>query len=190
MDSIPLALFEAGLVLFGWFESDQRPFRFEFDYLPAYPELLQALSHQTQSILDFGPSVERIVSSPEALPLGLALSLETGLPLVYSRSRGDTLDLIGAYNTGSTAALLTTANSNVTNKLLSRCREVGLEMQFGIALVEIEKGAKSEVFPIRTLLSLDDIVQHLCSTGYVSPGQAAAVQDWLRTIPHPDGEAP
>jgi hypothetical protein len=187
---MPLALFEAGIVLFGWFDSDQRPFRWVFDYLPAYPELLQALAQQMRTSLDSRPSIERIVASQDALPLGIALSLETGLPLVYARGRGDRFDLIGAYNTGSTAALLTIAISTETDKLLSRCREVGLELQFVIALIENTKRTKIVLYPVHTLLSFNDVVQALCAEGYVPPGQAKAVQEWLRATPRPDVAAP
>jgi hypothetical protein len=189
MHDLAAALFEAGLIQFGWFENDQRPFRLEFDFLPAYPQLLRTLADHIRLLLDV-QLPERIVASPEALPLGVALSLDTDLPLVYSRSGGGGFDLIGAYNTGSTAVLLTTAVSSETERLLSKCREVGLRMQSGIALIEVTKRAKSEPFPVHALLSLEEVVQSLRSEGYLPPGQAMAVLEWLRATPHPDEAAP
>ena len=126
MNSLAALLLETGLLQFGRFITDDgpRPYQLQLDLLPSYPDVL---AHITELAAPWVGDVNHLLSSAEALPFGVSLSLRTHIPLVYARGT-DALtvyELAGAYDIGHPALLLgnTLAPSLIT--LAEKARVVG-----------------------------------------------------------------
>lgn len=185
MDNLITLLMDAGLLQFGWFEGV--PFKLHLDMLPAYPDVLKALAvaakTQTQPI----HTLSRLVSTNDALPFGVALSLETGIPLVYSRGSGEGAvnDLVGAYDIGHPALMLvntwTRNDIQRVSDLITGARRVGLDIRQALTIVEVDtQNTHLGVdVSVHHLLKLTNIVEILVDGGRMPVGQGEAVLDWL-----------
>jgi orotate phosphoribosyltransferase len=192
-------LVETGLLQFGrfWRDGEIMPFRLSLDYLPAYPELMQDIADASSAIVARIAGVERLVASPEALPFGMALSLQTGISLVYSRGRSEdaAFDLVGAYNIGHKALLLVNVweNGAEVSALIASAQRVGLEIGTLLALVDIGIGINLSGVTIEPLLRLPSMMQMLAAESRIPRRQAQAVMKWIeqaQIIPRPDAAVP
>lgn len=184
-DHLLTAIFEAGLLQFGQFKNGARfdPFRENLHLLPAYPDILTAVTDALVPIAQSLP-IERLVSVGGALPLGTALSLKTHMPLVYSKGSDEPLvnDLIGAYDVGHPALLVTnvlTRDNDSIVRLLQNGRRVGLEISHVITILQIGNPVLLDDVTLHTLFTLDGIVAQYAARGLIPQGQAGAVQNWL-----------
>lgn len=150
-------LLNHGLLEVGVFQTEagQRSFRLHLDMLPAYPALLSAYAEGIATQL---ASVDRLVCPPDSVALGVAVSLRTQIPLVYSRGRGEApvQDWVGAYDVGHPAALIcntlpTQEAWTLWNKQLA---SVGLNVVQIVALLEIQPLAID--VPAHSLITLRD----------------------------------
>ncbi|MCZ2095261.1 MAG: hypothetical protein LC121_03125, partial [Anaerolineae bacterium] len=125
-------LIDAGLIQFGWFwrGGETVPVALHLDMLASYPDLLQLVALEAQNKVA-GLHANRLLCAANALPFGIAFSLRSGVPLVYSRSSADApvFDLVGAYDIGHPALLLTNSvgDGDAHAALVSAARRVGLE---------------------------------------------------------------
>jgi hypothetical protein len=151
------ALLDHGLLEVGVFQTEQgqRSFRLHLDMLPAYPMLLALYAQNIAAQL---VSVDRLVCPPDSVPLGVAVSLQTQLPLVYSRGRGEApvQDWVGAYDVGHPAALICNTLPDQATWVLwhKQLASVGLNVVQIIALLEI-RSMVADV-PVHSLMSLDE----------------------------------
>ena len=104
------------------------------------------------------------------MPFGVALSLRTGIPLVYSRGAGEApvFDLVGAYDIGHPALLLTNSVGwrGSPDTLVKRARRVGLEVHTLLPIIEASALiAAPDELPMLPLLRLDEIVRELAQEG-------------------------
>jgi hypothetical protein len=176
-------LVESGLLLFGWFNTEAEkgiPFRLHLDMLPAYPDVLKAFAAAAK---EHTHDVSRLVCLGDSLPFGVALSLETGIPLVYSRGseRDAVHDLVGAYDIGHPAVLVANSwtDSQTTHQFIYNARKVGLDIQRAVALLEIHPLRVSGLTAFR-MLTLSEVVNTLEKENRLPAGQAAAVRQWLQ----------
>src|SRR5262245_3925340 len=139
-DNVSESLLNTGILQFGYFVDAGQvvPVRFCPEYLPAYPDLLIEVAKLTVSQLD-ASTVDHLIVTADSVPLGLASSLQTGLPLVYSRGRGEAAvyDLVGSYNSGHMSVLLLNCVDDVAanEKFMASARSVGLETKSIVALL-------------------------------------------------------
>ncbi|MBC8171328.1 MAG: hypothetical protein H7X77_06635 [Anaerolineae bacterium] len=162
------ALMNAGLVQFGYFaEMGQTEFsavRFHLALLPAYPDVLKILAVAIAERLS-KRNIERLVCTADSIPLGVAVSLETGIPLIYSRGHGEVpvYDLVGAYDVGHPAALVMNIfeQSAMIANLQSNAHRVGLNIEFGVAVLGLNR--PSEL--IEPLIGLEEMVDSLVVRG-------------------------
>ena len=172
---------DAGILQFGLFGTDEAPFKLNLQLLPAYPGILEQIAAEAQT--DFQDlSINRLVCAADALPFGVAASLKTGIPLVYSL--GSTLpgvhDLVGAYDVGHPVLLLVntwTANSEVTS-LIDKAGTVGLKIITVLAIMDCGGKPPGDIEG-RALMKLTDVVARLADEGKLPPGQGQTVIDWL-----------
>lgn len=98
-----------GLIQFGRFQRGNSVslVRLQLDFAASYPELLKELADEALSLLRT-KRIDRLLSTIDAVPLASLLSLNTGVPLVYSRGLGNftSADLIGAYYVGHPVCLV------------------------------------------------------------------------------------
>jgi hypothetical protein len=174
-------LLRTGLVQFGRFNGGV-PVQLNFDLLPAYPDVLRRL------VLAALPKMaavrcDRLLSAADALPLGIALSLEAGIPLVYSRGNGaaPARDLAGAYDVGHPALLVVnTWREDHHAALVERAREVGLEVATVLAILDQDRRAVvASPLQVITLLDIDGVLTHLASENRVPAGQMRAIREWF-----------
>jgi hypothetical protein len=78
-------LLETGMIQFGRFKDDRDtvPFRFSFEMLPSYPDVMRMIVSEAKNHLA-DIQANRFLCAHDSLPFGVALSLEIGIPLVYS----------------------------------------------------------------------------------------------------------
>jgi orotate phosphoribosyltransferase len=108
--ALTLALARAGLIQFGrFFQPDGAawPVALPLRWLPSYPALLRDVAAALEPLLD-GIEADRILTTADATPIGVALSLRTDRPLVYPygevRAYTAAFAIEGAYDVASDAA--------------------------------------------------------------------------------------
>jgi orotate phosphoribosyltransferase len=172
-------ILRAGLLQFGLF--DNVPYKFNFDLLPAYPNILREICIQIQELLK-NRSYDRILCDAESVPLGVGVSLQTGVSLAYSRGKGESpvFDLVGAYDVGHPAILLLNIwdGNGSALELINNARRVGLEIQTIVAIFSLQTTI-SESIEVLSLLNLIDTVKGLADYQHLPVGQAQAVMTWL-----------
>lgn len=180
--SLTTLLVETGLIQFGSFivDGEDRPVLFSLDMLSSYPDVLRRV---TEALAPAIGRVDHLVCTPEAVPLGVALSLQTSVPLVYSRGRGEepVNDLVGAYDTGHPAILITTVYGSDAqiDRLAASARRVGLDVKQIIAVVDVTTGQSD--LPVHALIRLGDMVGEMEAADTIPAGQADIVRAWIRS---------
>lgn len=176
-------LLEAGLLQFGRFINGENsdPVRISLEMLPSYPDIVLHLAEvAAQLIADH--QIERLVCTSAALPFGLALSLKTRIPLVYSRGNNEPpiYDLVGAYDVGHPTALLTNILDSETHLVnsIANARRVGLNVTRVVAILQIVPISTLSVLP---LVNLSELIATLQQRGILPCEQANAVQEWIAT---------
>jgi hypothetical protein len=174
-------LLNAGLLQFGRFAHDGgwKPYQLNLELLPSYPDIL---GHIVDSSAPLVGSVDHLLCPLTALPFGVALSQQTGVPLVYGRDE----DIVGAYDIGHPALLIANDLSKVADleRLIARARRVGLETRRALVIIN-EAGNSLNGVEVEALLDLSEVIQALMQEGRLPAGQGRAVLDWI-TLHHPD----
>jgi hypothetical protein len=177
---IATSLVETGMLQFGFFEGENKPLPYllRLDMLPAYPQVMQQMIYlAVQAIPEM--SFDRLVAQSDAIPLGTALALHTGIPLVYSRGKGESAayDLVGAYDVGHPALLVVNSIEADMSRLIGQCRGVGLEIKAILELVSL--GNAIEGFPNYSVTSLKALIHELLLEKAIPEKQAEAVLNSL-----------
>lgn len=177
-------LLDVGIIQFGrfWQENQIVPFRFISDYLPAYPELLSQIATIGEQRIS-GDPIDRLIASPDSMAFGVALSLKSGVPLIYSKGVGEPIahDLVGAYDSGHRAVLITTGLTNTApiESLIKNSEQVGLRIQRILTLLNFS--IRIPNIPVLAILDFADVVDNLSKSGMLPHGQADEVLMWLAT---------
>lgn len=183
IEALTEALLMAGVIQFGHFvdqAGEVAPIRLHFALLPAYPSLLRQATQAMRVHVD--PHIQRLVCPQDSLPLGVCLSIGTGIPLVYSSRDRDGVDqLVGAYDVGHPALLIgsrySASDAVVTGVLKSRAAHVGLNIVSELYLF----GLTEKLDPsVRSLIVLNtDLLDRWIQQGWLTTGQGTAVHQWL-----------
>ena len=183
MPDLTTMLLDAGLLQFGRFAgvNGWEPYQLNLQWLPSYPAILRQMADESQPLIG---QVDHLLSTASALPLGLALSLCHGLPLVYSRGNGDApvFDLVGAYDIGHPALLVVERSRDLVGiePLVERARSVGLEIQN--ALVIVDEGALPLYnLNVSALVYLPALIDPLVARGRLPEGHGAVLRDWFNS---------
>lgn len=191
-------LLDTGLVQFGRFQEADGvyPFRLFLDYLPAYPDVLGHIATLANSFIHEA-KIDRLIAMPAALPLGVALSLKTGVSLVYSRGQGEAAayDLVGTYNAGDTGLILTTVlgEKSLPKSFLNNIKLVGLNVNSILALIDVSGDKTPAGFSVQSIFRLADLVNEWADEGRLPLKQSEAVQNWIserQVNPHPNATTP
>lgn len=156
-----------------------KPYRLQLEMLPAYPPVLEEFSRLAAQQFTH-ESIDRIVTSNDVMAVGVLLSVETSIPLVYSRGRGESPvhDLIGAYDVGHPAVLLVGETIPETTALIQNCQRVGLEIKEVIVLIGEE--AHIGDISVRPVLDFRQMLEELTAVGLLPKPQAKAILDYRR----------
>jgi hypothetical protein len=177
-------LLSAGLIQFGRFAGTNGfdPLRLHLELLPSYPQVLADAARALET-LTADAAYDFVIAAPDALALATALSQQRGLPLVYSRGRGETPthDLVGAYDVGHPALLVSLIHDDgrALDRLTRSAASVGLEIMTAAALIDLDTNADVNQRPRRSVWTLRGLVDELVGQGIIPRDQAAAVREWL-----------
>jgi hypothetical protein len=173
---IAKSLIETGMLQFGYFKDGEivQPYLLRLEMLPAYPQVMQQIIYLAVQAIPELP-FDRLVAHSDAIPLGTALALHTGIPLVYSRGKGESAayDLVGAYDVGHPALLVVNSIHADLPRLIGQCRGVGLEIKAALELVSL--GYAIEAVPSYAVTSLKALIHELVLEKAIPEKQAEAV---------------
>ncbi len=181
-------LFDAGLIQFGWFEHGDatQPVAVQLAMIASFPDILARLAEAAVASLDLA-RYDRLLSVVDALPLATALSLASGVPLVYSRGTAEpaSADFVGAYDGGHPALLITNTvgAGRDLRPLVSKARRVGLEVNTLLTVLEVRAEAPIEGVQIVPLLRLEDVVRQLSADARIPANHVQATLEWIAAVP-------
>jgi hypothetical protein len=156
---------DAGLVLGGDYarpNGSRRSYLLRLDLLGSYPHVLDACSNAIVSGFEYR-SYSRLLCPLDVVPLGTAVALRTGLPLVYSRGTREApaVDLVGAYDIGHKTLLLLNDNTwdEAARTLIPRARNVGLDVSDAVALVDVGGWSAGADLACQTMMGIEDLLE-------------------------------
>jgi uridine monophosphate synthetase len=185
-------LFEAGCVRFGDFVMHSglhSPVYIDLRRLVTYPRLLDMAARAYARLLR-PLTYDRIAAIPYAgLPIGTAVALHTGQPLIYPRREAKaygTRKLIeGEYAAGERVVLLddliTTGGSKV--EAMEPLRAEGLIIEDVVVLIDREQGGAQDLTQhgcrLHAVTTLREITEALAAGGQLAQSDAQRVRDYL-----------
>jgi uridine monophosphate synthetase len=192
VDEIAIGLHALGAVRFGEFtlkSGKKSPVYIDLRLLVSDPALMRIVAHAMANLLR-GIRCDRIAAIPYGgLPIGQAVSLETGLPLVYPRREvkdyGTRKAIEGAYAPGETVAVLDDLVTTGGSKLeaIAPLAEAGLVVKDIVVLVDRTRGGAEELatrgLRLHAVLTLEALLEALVRRGAVEASMAASVRSAL-----------
>ena len=191
-DEIAVGLHALGAVRFGEFtlkSGRKSPIYIDLRLLVSDPALMRTVARAMAGLMR-GIACDRIAAIPYGgLPIGQAVSLETGLPLVYPRREvkeyGTKKAIEGAFSAGETVVVLddlvTTGGSKI--EAIAPLAEAGLEVKDVVVLVDRGQGGAAELaahgLRLHAVLTLADLLDALVRRGSIDAPTAAAVRSAL-----------
>lgn len=192
VEAIALGLHALGAVRFGEFtlkSGQQSPIYLDLRLLVSDPALMRTVARAMADLVR-GLACDRIAAIPYGgLPIGQAVALETGLPLVYPRREvkeyGTRRAIEGAYEPGETAVVLDDLVTTGGSKLeaIAPLLEAGLKVDDVVVLVDRGQGGAEELarhgLRLHAVLTLGTLLDALVRRGAVGSSAAAAVRSSL-----------
>ena len=197
--ALTLALAEVGAIQFGEFtlaSGKKSPIYVDLRLLVSYPKLLRQVALAYAELLrrevDLHPvsSVFRLAAIPyAALPIGTAVALEMGLPLIYPRkevkAHGTGRQIEGEFQPGEQVVvlddLITTGGSKF--EAIERLAAAGLEVRDVVVLIDREQGGREELaeagYRLHAVLRLGEMLDTLVTAGRISAKQRDEVAAFL-----------
>ena len=185
-------LYEAGCVQFGDFvlhSGAHSPIYVDLRRLASYPAALQEAARAYAALLR-PLEYDRIAAIPYAgLPIGTAVSLLTGEPMIYPRrevkEHGTRRQIEGDYDAGQQVVLVDDLISSGGSKLeaLEPLLAAGLQCQDVVVLINREQGGAEDLarhgYRLHAAVSLREIVAALEAEGLIEPADAQRVREYL-----------
>ncbi|MCX7691525.1 orotidine-5'-phosphate decarboxylase [Thermoflexus sp.] len=175
-------LFETGCIRFGEFllKSGQRsPIYLDLRRLVTFPRTLEAVANLYAALLE-GLVFDRLAALPyAALPIGTAVALQTGRPLIYPRKEakayGTAQRIEGDFHPGETVVVLDDVLTTGASKreAIQILEEAGLRVTDIVVLVDREQGGREELeaagYRVHAVITLTDLLETLAAEGWISP---------------------
>ena len=187
-ERIALGLYDLGAVRFGEFTLKsglKSPLYVDLRLLVSDPGLMAVVARTMAGLLA-GLSFDRIAAIPYGgLPIGQAVALESGKPLLYPRREAKdygTKKLIeGSFSSGETVVvlddLITTGGSKL--EAITPLTDAGLKVRDVVVLVDREQGGKAELaargLALHSVLTLSRLLDVLVSCGRIDEATRAHV---------------
>ena len=186
------ALFDIGCVRFGDFSlhsGKRSPVYIDLRLLASYPQVLDLAARAYAGLLR-GLQYARIAAIPYAgLPIGTAVSLALGVPLIYPRkevkSYGTRRRVEGAYHIGERVVLLDDLITDGGSKLevIEALRAEGLTVEDLVVLIDREGGGAEQVktagCQVHAAFTLREMMRHLATSQRIDTAQVLEVEAYL-----------
>lgn len=193
--SLAARLFDAGCIQFGSFTLKSgltSPIYIDLRLLASHPQLLREVGRAMAEIAA-GLAFDRIAAIPYAgLPIGTALALEIGCPLIYPRqevkAHGTRRAIEGAYAPGERVLLVDDLITRGDSKLeaIAPLEEAGLSVQDVLVLIDREQGGAEDLsrrgYRLHSVLRLTEMLAILEQLGRITPDQHQEVLHYLKTV--------
>ncbi len=186
------SLFHLGAIRFGDFtlaSGRSSPLYIDLRLLASDPRLLRQVAAAYAALLH-DVRYDRLAGVPyAALPIGTALSLRTGKPLLYPRKEAKTYGMgraiEGLWSAGERVVvvedLVTSGGS--TLKTVELLRAAGLDVRDVAVLIDREQGAAAALagagLALRAVCTLSQVLDVLLAQGLIDAGRYAEVQAYL-----------
>jgi uridine monophosphate synthetase len=185
-------LLDAGCIKFGQFRLKSglnSPIYIDLRLLTGDPELLSQVAEAYLPVLN-GLEFDRLAALPyAALPIGTAVSLQGGWPLVYPRkeakSYGTQAQVEGLFHPGERVVIIddlaTTGGSKF--EAIQKLTQAGLQVEEVVVLVDRQSGASQALtqagYRLRSVFTLTQLLDHWQRTARVPAQQIEAVRQFL-----------
>ena len=199
-DTLAAALFDIGCVKFGQFKLKSgliSPIYIDLRLLVSHPDVLRQVAQAMAALIREKPEdtpeiqFDRLAAIPYAgLPIGVAVALETGFPLIYPRKEAKdygTAKLIeGAFKPGETALLVDDLITKGTSKIesLKPLTDAGLVVKDVLVLIDREQGGSAELagygVKLHAVYTLSEILNDLVAGGRLTLAQQDEVLAWIK----------
>jgi len=200
---LALALADIGAVQFGEFtlaSGLKSPIYIDLRLLVSHPGVLRRVAHAYADLLrgqvgldpaSSGSSVRLAAIPYAALPIGTAVGLEIGVPLIYPRrevkAHGTGRPIEGEFRPGDRAIvlddLITTGGSKL--EAIQPLEAAGLVVRDVVVLIDRQQGGREEIeaagYRLHAVLRLSDMLEWLVEAGRISPQQRDEVLSFIRS---------
>lgn len=192
LDPLAAGLLRAGCVKFGSFTLKSgltSPIYLDLRRLVGDPGLMGLVARAYGGLLR-GLTYDVIAALPyAALPIGTAVSLHTGDPLVYPRREvkayGTKAAVEGVFQAGQVAVVLddlaTTGDSKIEG--IEKLRDVGLSVTDVVVLIDRESGAKETMASVgvrmHAVFTMTELLDAWEAGGAITPAQAAEARAFV-----------
>jgi uridine monophosphate synthetase len=198
--ALTLALADIGAIQFGEFtlaSGQGSPIYIDLRLLASHPGILRQVAHAFADLLrrelDVGhaPATIRLAAIPyAALPIGTAVALDLGLPLIYPRKEtktyGTARQIEGQFVPGEEAIvlddLITTGDSKL--QAIEPLEAAGLKVRDVVVLIDREQGGREELeaagYRLHAILRLSEMLNVLAAAGRIDAKQRDRIAAFLR----------
>jgi uridine monophosphate synthetase len=185
-------LLDAGCVKFGKYTLKsglESPIYLDLRQLVSYPSLLSQAAAAYVSVLR-GLAFDRLAALPyAALPIGTAISLQAGWPLVYPRKEvktyGTKAEIEGLFTPGERVAVVDDLTTTGGSKFeaIEKLTAAGLQVSDVVVLIDRQSGAAESLaqagYRLHAVFTLAQLLDHWEANGKVPVGQIAAVREFI-----------
>lgn len=174
LEHLALLLHDIGAVRFGQFRlhsGKKSPIYIDLRVLVSYPAALKEVAQAYTAVLQ-GLQFDLLAAYPYAgLPLGVAISLNMEVPLVYPRKEvkryGTGKNVEGVWQVGQSAVLiedLITSGRSVV-EAVSALKAAGLQIRQAVVLIDREQGGvdalRQQGIEVYSIVKLTQLLAHL-----------------------------
>jgi orotate phosphoribosyltransferase len=179
--ALAVTLHEIGAVRLGRFTLHSgriSPIYIDLRLLVSFPEALRQVAQAYAALLG-GLRFDILAAYPyAALPIGTALALETGIPLIYPRKDakgyGTGKQVEGVWQEGQTALVvedLITSGDSIL-QAISSLRSAGLQVRDAVVLIDREQGGRAllrqQGYELHAVMTLGGLLAILEREGRIS----------------------